>query len=663
VSSNKLHLEKSPYLFQHKENPVWWQPWGDEAFKEAKKQDKLIFLSIGYSSCHWCHVMAHETFEDNQVADLLNKDFISIKLDREERPDVDSLYMRAVQIMTGQGGWPLTMFLTPDKKPIFGGTYFPRQNFIGLISQLANGWQTDREKILEFGAQLHQIISESSKNGEENNFEINEASFSSYVKEALSAFDSEFGGFGSAPKFPPSMSLNLLLRIYKRTEDKKILQIIEKTLQAMAAGGIYDHVGGGFSRYSTDQKWLIPHFEKMLYDNALLAKVYFEAYQVTQSPKYKEIGSEILRFLIREMQNEEQGKEGGFYSALDADTEGEEGKFYAWTIEELKTTLEDSDFEKLCELYNIPVQGNFEHGKIVISLKEFQPGILKTTQQQNILSILYNARAKRTLPFRDQKIISEWNGLAIEAFALGFEVSNEHEFLSAATRAATFFEDRLWKDNEIIRRYCDGEARFNGVLNDYAYIISGLLGLYRATFKPHYLDLATLIQKKQDSLFWSKQSGAYLTSNDQETLPRAEFFDEAIPNANGISALNLQKLYTLTLNLEFKEKAKSILERSLVYIKKYPMGVATILSALDMWTDTTRHLVIEEGSNDQTADRQFLPEFHKIFCPNLVISSKKSNAVETTYSLCDELGCRSPTKDTEKIFSEISRSKNLNLDI
>ncbi|MBI3018258.1 MAG: thioredoxin domain-containing protein [Deltaproteobacteria bacterium] len=417
TSSNRLGKEKSPYLLQHKDNPVAWYAWGGEAFEAARAQNKPIFLSIGYSTCHWCHVMEKESFEEQEVAQVLNQHFISIKVDREERPDVDKIYMDAVVAMTGHGGWPMSMFLTSDLKPFFGGTYWPKNQFLVVLNQVAHSWNTERQKVEGMSEQMVQHLrAQVSKTTPQ---EFSDKNLILAYKEALRSFDSTNGGFGHAPKFPPSTKLQLLLRMARRTQNPKVLEMIEVTLDQMARGGIYDHLGGGFHRYSTDEQWLTPHFEKMLYDNASLSWTYLEAYQLTHKEMYREVAREILDYVLRDMTS----GEGGFYSAEDADSEGEEGKFYVWTEAELKKHLTEQEFHQFSKVYGVASHGNFEHGATILNLqKEFSWGIKKDPLLHSAHQKLFQVRKKRIHPYKDDKVLTDWNGLMMASMAKGYQV-------------------------------------------------------------------------------------------------------------------------------------------------------------------------------------------------------------------------------------------------
>jgi uncharacterized protein YyaL (SSP411 family) len=588
---NRLSTEKSPYLQQHANNPVWWQPWSEDSFEMALAEDKLIFLSIGYSTCHWCHVMEHESFEDAEVAKVLNDNFVAIKIDREELPDIDSLYMRAVQFMTGQGGWPMSVFLTPDLKPVFGGTYFPREYFLRVLAKLADAWKIDRPKIEEYGTELMAALKSQPKGPgtSSTSQSINVAVVAKkFVSDAADSFDSVYGGFSQAPKFPGAILMRALLELNNRpglidSESKELInKMVSKTLKSMASSGIYDQLGGGFSRYSTDERWCVPHFEKMLYDNAGLVITYLEAFKATKDSFYAEVVKHTLGYLLKDMVS----PEGAFYAAEDADSEGKEGTFYVWTESELKSILSDDELRKFTEVYETPEGGNFEHGLLVLHGKS--EGVWSERIAGGLTEIedkLRVHRSKRPRPFKDTKIITEWNGFAIEAFALAGQVLNEPRYIEIAIRAASFIKATLWNkaEQKLYRRYCEGEVRFDGVLDDYAFLISGLLALNTATQNAEWLLWAKELQAAQDKLFWNKASGAYNYSSNQKLPLSIEFHDGATPNCNGVAVLNLIKFKNRMLDSEseFRHSAEakiaSIHTAASDSIARYPTALSTVV--------------------------------------------------------------------------------------
>ena len=601
---NRLLYEKSPYLQQHAHNPVNWFPWKEEAFNKANKENKPVFLSIGYSTCHWCHVMAHESFEDESVARLINEIFIPVKVDREERPDIDKVYMQVAILMTGSGGWPLTIFLTPDKTPFFAATYIPRNNQYGhkglieILQQVKELWKYQQNKLLEQGNQLIDALQKNSVNlnGEILTNEILERAY----QEFSDRFDNKAGGFGKAPKFPSPHQLLFLLRYWKRTENEQALAMVEKTLQSMQAGGIFDHIGFGFHRYSTDKNWILPHFEKMLYDQALLSMSYLEAYQMTGKIIYSDTARKILNYVTRDMMSEE----GGFYSAEDADSEGEEGKYYLWTEKELKDILDKDDFVFVKKYFNIETEGNLykkgQPGEIFgnrnIFYKGFQEQIRAditkeivvsdTGKWEKIREKLYGIRAKRIPPDKDRKILTDWNGLIIAALAKAAQVLEDEDFLEAAKKAADFIFRRLEdSSNHLLHRYSEGDAAIPGFLDDYAFLIWGLLELYEATFSNEYLQKALDLNKVLFLDFWDEKNGGfYFTSanNEQLLIRQKEVYDGAIPSGNSVAFCNLLKLADFTGNKQFKQRAYQLLKAFSPMVEQNPSAYAYFLTGVDL---------------------------------------------------------------------------------
>ena len=555
---NRLQYEKSPYLLQHQENPVEWFPWGEEAFAKAGEEDKPIFLSIGYSTCHWCHVMAHESFEDEVVADILNRSFVCIKVDREERPDVDAVYMGVCQMMTGSGGWPLTIMMTAEQKPFFAGTYFPKYSRYGmpglmeLLAQVEKLWKTNRKKLLETGEKITEFLQrEQLTELAAPTAELLEQG----AAELLQRFDREWGGFGVAPKFPTPHNLLFLLRYGRETENEIILAAVEKTLEGMAQGGMFDHIGGGFSRYSTDEKWLVPHFEKMLYDNALLAYTYLKAYQQTGKEFYKDIAERTLAYVQHELTDEE----GGFYSGQDADSEGVEGKYYVFKPQELGMLL-GVDAAEFCRYYHITEPGNFEGGSIPNRLgkeMEVRPEKIKESCEK-----VFQYRKNRVALHKDDKILTAWNGLMIVAFAkAGFLLGNA-ACMAAAEKAAAFIEKRLTdKKGRLFLRYRDGDAAHMGQLDDYAFLAFGQLELYEATFTVKYLQKAVRLAEMMTEWFGDEKGGLYLYGKDAEQLIQRpkETYDGAIPSGNAVAGYIFAKLAALTGEARWqKERDKQL---------------------------------------------------------------------------------------------------------
>ncbi len=594
-TANRLIHESSPYLLQHAHNPVEWYPWGPEAFERARRENKPVLLSIGYSACHWCHVMERESFEDRQTAEMMNRLFVNIKVDREERPDVDSIYMNYVQMTTGSGGWPLTVFLTPEQVPFFGGTYFPpepahgRPSFRQLLEAVAEAFRTRKGEIDEHSRSIEEHL----RRGDalptaEVPLEITllDGAFQALARQ----FDQTHGGFGGAPKFPPSMVLGFLLRHWQRVGSGKSLEMIETTLEAMARGGIYDHVGGGFHRYSVDERWLVPHFEKMLYDNALLARLYIEAFQATGKPAYARTARETLQFVSRELSD----PAGGFYSALDADSEGYEGKYYVWTRDEIDRVLGADDARLFSDYFDVTATGNFEGANIVhprLDLTAFARSAGKTVEE--ITAVLDEGRARllaarqsRVRPGLDDKVLCAWNGLMLSAFAQAGFVLNDSTLLDRARANARFLLSEMKEGDRLRRVWKNGIARLNAYLEDYAFVIDGLVTLFEATGESQWLGAADELMKTQLNLFDDPESGLfYFTSSDHENLllRQKEYTDNAIPSGNSLSCLNLLRLGELTGNADYRRRASAMLEAVAAVLGQYPTAMGYWLQALDFY--------------------------------------------------------------------------------
>lgn len=582
--ANRLKQEKSPYLMQHGENPVDWYPWCEEAFQKATREDKPIFLSIGYSTCHWCHVMAHESFADSEVADLLNREFISIKVDREERPDIDAVYMSVCQAMTGSGGWPLTIFMTPEQKPFFAGTYVPKHGGYGryglmeLLERVADLWKNNREELLRAGNQITAAINqEQTGNGQKPNRSLVERAYSQLAQR----FDHKWGGFGGAPKFPTPHNLLFLMRYADTMQESNAMKMTEITLEDMAKGGIFDHIGGGFSRYSTDEMWLVPHFEKMLYDNALLLIAYVEAYQHTKRECFADTARRTARYILRELTS----ADGGCYCGQDADSEGVEGKYYVFTPEEVKTVLGEENGEEFCRLYDITDAGNFEGKSIPNRIRSSEDG---WDMDDPRLEKLYEYRINRTKLHKDDKILLSWNAWAMIALAKAGQVLEESSYLDAAVRIHVFIERKMVDGNDrLYLRYRDGDAAYVGQLEDYAVYALALLELYRATFDAKYLQAAVHRAEQMVELFEDKANGGYfMTAYDGEQLiarPK-ETYDGAMPSGNSVAAMVLQTLASLTGERSWQAAADRQLSFLAGEIGEYPstscFGVLAMMEAL-----------------------------------------------------------------------------------
>lgn len=564
---NKLKHEKSPYLKQHADNPVEWFPWGQEAFQKAKEENKPVFLSIGYATCHWCHVMAHESFEDPEIASLMNDAFINVKVDREERPDIDSTYMTVCQMLTGQGGWPLTIIMTPDKEPFFAGTYIPKNarfNHIGLkqlIPGVSGMWKNEPNRVEKATAKIREGFTKS-QDFENGRFPGMEA-VDFAAEQLANRYDEEQGGFGQAPKFPSPHNLMFLLRQWKLTGEERFLTMVSDTLKKMRLGGIWDHIGFGFHRYSTDKNWLLPHFEKMLYDQALLLMAYTECWQATGDPTLKKTAYEIIEYVQSNLLH----PEGGFYSAEDADSEGEEGKFYVWTQAELQKILSVDDHNKFIHLFNILEEGNFEdeatqekNGKNIPHLNEI-PSKEEDTWYEDIRATLEQARAKRIRPLLDDKILTDWNSLMIAALSKAGYAFNDASFLNLAENALKFLEKELVKEDKLLHRYNDGEAAIEAMADDYAFLTWAYIELYEATFKPEYLRKALSWNSSFLDAFWDEEKGGFFLSimdEDQVYGRQKQIFDGAIPSSNSASILNLIRLSRLTGETELENYADKI---------------------------------------------------------------------------------------------------------
>ena len=634
LHTNRLIDETSPYLLQHAHNPVDWYPWGPEALERSRAENKPILLSIGYSACHWCHVMEHESFENEEIARLMNENFVCIKVDREERPDLDSIYMNAVQMMTGHGGWPMTVFLTPDLRPFYGGTYYPPADRHGLpgfpkvLTAIAGSYK-NRSADIDTSATA---ITAELKNI--NRFASSaEMLTTDVLNQAFSAlagnFDRVNGGFAGAPKFPPSMTLMFLLHHHKRTNSPEALEMIELTLDKMARGGMYDHLGGGFARYSVDARWQVPHFEKMLYDNALLARVYLYAYQRTKNQAYRRVAEEVLEYIVRDMTD----RTGAFYSSEDADSEGEEGKFYVWTRAEVMSILGEKDGAIFCEFFNVTEPGNFEHGTSILntplSLEEFaeQKGVnldelrrtINTSKQQ-----LFNVRQARVRPGRDDKSLAAWNGLMLTAFAEAANILSRDDYREIAVRNAEFTLKYLTRDRRLLRTYKGGQSKLNGYLEDYAYVIEGLLALYEATFELRFFNQARALADMMIAQFWDEADGGfYFTSADHEELitRTKDYFDNAVPSGNSVAAQALLKLFLLTQEQEYQRCAVAILRSVRQAVAKYPSAFGYALCGLDFYLSEPKEIAII-GNPDSHEVRLFVEEIYSRYLPNKVVAAR-----------------------------------------
>ena len=645
-NANRLLGEKSPYLLQHAYNPVDWYPWGEEAFAKAAAEDKPIFLSIGYSTCHWCHVMEHESFEDSSVAALMNKTFINIKVDREERPDVDDVYMTVCQMMTGSGGWPLTILMTPDKRPFYAATYIPREShynrpgMLDLIPRIGEVWKTERDKIFESAQQIETHLQKSidHKAGEVLGQQLLDVAFSQFEK----TYDAHYGGFNQKPKFPTPHNMMFLLRYHQRTGQAQALQMVDKTLTEMRYGGLYDHVGKGFHRYSTDEKWLLPHFEKMLYDQAMLLFAYLEGFQANQNPLFRQTAEDILTYVLRDMTS----PEGGFYAAEDADSEGEEGKFYVWSRAEVLDVLGKADGEWFSAHFNISADGNFHDEatgeaagvniphlvKSYASLAAAE-GVTEEKFQQRaaqVLKRLFDHREKRIHPLKDDKVLTDWNGLMIAASARAGRVLNNPAYVQASAAAFAFVEKKLLQENgKLLHRYRDGEAAIGGFLDDYAFMIWGAIELFEATGEPQYLQKALQFTDIAIANFWDDQNGAFFfTAQDAEELlvRKKEIYDGAIPSGNSVMMLNLLRLARLSGNMVLENRSADIGRAFSNQVTRYPAGHTLLMSALDFSIGPVFEVVVAAKAGESG---KILAALNQPYLPNKVLVIKnEANAAE-----------------------------------
>ena len=679
--ANRLTRETSPYLLQHKDNPVDWYPWGEEALEKAQAEDKPVLLSVGYSACHWCHVMERESFEDEATAALMNENFVNIKVDREERPDVDSIYMSAVQAMTRHGGWPMTVFMTPDGAPFYGGTYFPpvpsrgMPSFQQVLLSLADAYTNRREEVLKSAENVREFLRESTTASIPKS-EVSEGLLTHAANALAGQIDNRFGGFDGAPKFPQAMNLEVLLRHHKRTGDRAALSGVELTCRQMANGGIYDQLGGGFARYSVDEYWLVPHFEKMLYDNALLARLYLEAYEATGDGFYKRIAEETPGYVMRDMSD----PEGGFYSAEDADSEGEEGKFYVWTPEEIERVLEPEDAKLAERFWDVTERGNFE-GKNILNVPRPPEAVaaefsLSTEELwRRILAIrerLFAEREKRVRPGRDEKVLAAWNGLMLRAFALAASVTDREEYRRVAEKNASFLLEKLVADGRLRRSYKDGQARFNGYLEDYACVADGLLALYEATFERRWLMEAASLADAILEHFWEEAEGAfYDTAIDHEELvtrPR-DLYDNATPSGNSVAVDVLLKLSVLLDREDYQERAETVLENLSGGIAQIPGAFGRLLSALDFYLSTPYEVAII-GDREAPGTKALLETVYSSYLPNKVVAGcsegdeeamrlvplladRPMRGGEATAYVCVNYACQSPTTEPAELARQL----------
>ena len=693
---NRLAKETSPYLLQHAYNPVEWYPWGEEALQKAKLEDRPIFLSIGYSACHWCHVMAHESFEDKEVAMIMNEKFINIKVDREERPDLDDIYQRACQLATGTGGWPLSVFLTPDQKPFYVGTYFPKDGsshynmpgFRNILLQLADAYKNKKDEIQAASSEFTQSLSQTAMDLVVR-AEITEKTKleRSVLDEAavglLQMGDRIYGGFGHAPKFPNASNLMFLLRYYDISAINRFRDFVIFTADKMAEGGIHDHLGGGFARYATDQKWLVPHFEKMLYDNALLSQMYAELYQITKAEPYMHIIRKTLDYVIREMTH----PDGGLYSAQDADSEGEEGKFYLWKKNEIESVIDDENVTNIfCEHYGVTQGGNFE-GKNILNVRvpiiTLAKKYNKTPEQiaqilRDASAKLFAAREERVKPGRDEKILTSWNGLMISGFARGYAVSGDTKYLQAAKNAVNFIENKLASnDGRLKRTFKDGQSKLNAYLEDYAFYVGGLLDLFAANSKQEYLDKSIRYTDFMLQHFWDdKEGNLFFTSDDHEQLisRTKNFYDLAMPSGNSMAASNLLRLYHYTQNNSYLDRAVRIMKAGSQSAAENPFGFGQMLNSIYLYVKKPVEIaVFSSDDNSNTNNSSLVAWLNRQFLPGSIIAivhpselaklqyypffkGREAEGGRETAFVCKDFTCSLPIRSIEELERQLMPS-------
>ncbi len=685
--SNRLIDEKSPYLLQHAHNPVDWYPWGEEAFEKARREDKPVFLSIGYSTCHWCHVMERESFEDAEVAALLNEHFVSIKVDREERPDIDGVYMTVCQMLTGSGGWPLTVLMTPDKKPFFAGTYYPKHGMHGrpgmmdLLPQIAEAWRSRREELLKGADEITTVLARSSAMapGEEPGATEVKAAFGLLD----GSFDDRYGGFGQAPKFPTPHQLLLCLRHWKRSGDPRALEMVEKTLQAMRLGGIYDHLGFGFHRYSTDQRWFAPHFEKMLYDQAMITLALIETYQATGKNEYRQVVEEVFTYLFRDMTS----AEGAFFSAEDADSEGVEGKFYLWTTEEVLGLLPEADAKLVIDLFNMKEEGTFEEGGPKANILHLTGSMsqnaarLKMDEEklrkklEPALATMFKVREKRIHPYKDDKVLTDWNGLMIAALARAARVFDEPGCLAAAEKAIRFNREKMRTEKgRLLHRYREGSAGIDGGVDDYAFFIWGLIETYESSFDSAYLEEALELNRQMLERFWDEKSGGlFVTADDAEKLivRQKDGYDGAVPSGNSVAMMNLIRLGRITADPKLEQKAAAIGKLFGGQVAQSPTGFTQMLCAVDFAVGPSFEVVIA-GKRGAEDTKQMLRAVESVYIPNKVVmlrpegkdpiltlapylEANTSRDGKATAYVCRNYACQAPVTDPEKMLKLLAQ--------
>ncbi len=677
---NRLINETSPYLLQHAHNPVDWYPWGEEALQRAKDEDKPILLSIGYSACHWCHVMERESFENEEIAGIMNEHFVNIKVDREERPDLDSVYMNAVQALTGSGGWPMTMFLTPEGKPFYGGTYFPPADrggmpgFPSVLTGVSQAYRTRRGDVVQTTTQIlshMQHLSQPTRSLEPLAPDLMHQAYQSLGQN----YDYQNGGFGAAPKFPQAMTCEFLLRYSRVANSPRALEMVEDTLHKMAMGGIYDQIGGGFHRYSTDAYWLVPHFEKMLYDNALLSKLYIHAYQASGDPMYRRITEETLDYVLREMTD----PKGGFYSTQDADSEGVEGKFFVWSLEEIQAVLGEDEGELIAGYLGVTEAGNFE-GENILNVPQgadsFAPeaGMSVAELEEQLRAarpLLLETRERRVHPALDDKVLASWNGLMMRSFAEAASTLGRPDYLDAAVNCASFLLEEMHVDRHLLRTWREGRASLKGYLEDYAFVADGLLAVYEATFDRRWLDEARSLCDTMLDLFWEEgELTFYDTGKDHESLvvrPR-DVFDNATPCGSSVAVDVLLHLSIFTGENDYSRRGAASLRSMHQYLGRAPMGMGHWLCALDFYLSSPREIAII-GDRSEADTRALLDVVYGLYLPNVVVAGAPGTLPEDgaipllrergmidgkpTAYVCENYACQLPVTGPEALAVQL----------
>jgi uncharacterized protein YyaL (SSP411 family) len=655
---NRLAEETSPYLRQHQENPVDWYPWSEEAFARARSEDKPVLLSVGYSACHWCHVMAHESFEDPAVAAVMNELFVNIKVDREERPDVDSIYMEAVQALTGHGGWPMTVFLTPDKRPFYGGTYYPKEprqglpGFVQLLQAVAEAWNERRHEVDDQAGRLTDALGQVAELAPSQGTPDRSA-LDAAVASLRNQFDGQWGGFGQAPKFPQESSLELLLRAAAGGRRPEIVQMVTLTLDAMACGGIYDHLGGGFARYSVDAFWMVPHFEKMLYNQAMLGRVYLHAWQLTGEPRFRQVLEETVRYVLRDLRH----PDGGLYSAEDADSEGEEGKFYVWRPSEIEAVLGADEAPAALEWWDVTEAGNFE--RVNILHRPVRGDLVRPAHIENARQRLFEAREKRVRPGLDDKVLTEWNALFLSTLAEAAAATHNGEWLAAALQTGEFLLRELRQsDGRWLRAWQGGRARHLAYANDYAALVDAFTRLAEASGQARWIAEARATADAMLDLFWDDDNGGlFTTGNDAEQLitrPK-DVLDSALPSANAVAALALLRLGALVGGARYTERADAILRLLAGPMARQPSAFAHLLEAVDLATTGTTEIVITGDRPDLVAavQRQYLPNAVLAWGERYASPLFEDRTDGLAY-VCRNYACKLPTGEVDELVARIS---------